>query len=420
MKKARVWTIFVLAAVMLFATACSTQAPSAPAATTPAAQEAQPAQPSAAPAAPAEESTDASEGLDGTVSFGVTTALTGTNVMLGEFITTGAELAAEQINQSGGILGKELVLVFEDEVDNLQSSVNAMTKLMANDELSGLFGSTYSSYCLAALPILSENKIPMFTGGTSANFMLPENENPYLWQPCMSDDMTGMIMAKVVQDTFQASNPAILYVTDSFGTGLKDNIVAELAKLGITVDEANIYGAAVDEKNFTPIITQVQASGVDCFISINHETPAALICQQVQAAGLDIPLLGSATVATSVCYELAGDAFNGWYTVTEFVSSVDTEVGKNFVAAYEAKYGKKPDTSVAIAYDSVMLFKEACELAGTTTDREAINNAMQQIKDFQGVMTNYSYYGNCCLSSSKYLTVNENGEAKMLDTIVVR
>ncbi len=356
--------------------------------------------------------------FDGTVTFGVTTVMTGTNIMVGDYINNGAELAAEEINANGGILGKELKLVFEDEVDNLQASVNAMTKLTNNKDVVSFFGSTYSSYCIAASPMLLEKKVPMFSGGTSANIV--KENNPYMWQACLTDDKTGEVMAKVMTETLESKNPAIMYITDSFGTGLKDETVKALEELGITVSESKIFGCGADEKNFTPIIAQIANSDADCLLSINHETQAALICQQVEAAGIDIPLIASATVTSAVCRTNAGSSADGWYSVSEWATNVPTEVGKRFEEAYIKKYNAQPDPSAVIAYDSILLFKEACEIANTTTDKEAINDAISKIKDFPGAMSVYSYYGNSCLSSSKYLTINRDGEAHVLDIIKVR
>jgi len=114
--------------------------------------------------------------FDGTVTFGAVAPLSGTNVMVGDFVKNGILLAQKHINERGGILGKELKIVFEDEVDNLQASVNAMTKLMNYPDVVAFFGSTYSAYCIAAFPVVLQKKITMFAGGSSAN--IPKEKIP--------------------------------------------------------------------------------------------------------------------------------------------------------------------------------------------------------------------------------------------------
>ncbi|HCA29396.1 MAG TPA: hypothetical protein DEP23_07450, partial [Ruminococcaceae bacterium] len=90
----------------------------------------------------------------------------------------------------------------------------------------------------------------------------------------MTDDQSGILLAKAATENLGMKNPAILYSTESFGTGLKDQTLAALKNLGIEVPEKNLFGFVVDEKNFTPLITQIQNSGCDGLIAIGHQMPA--------------------------------------------------------------------------------------------------------------------------------------------------
>lgn len=372
------------------------------------------------PAAPANSGTPSSTPaqstkLEGSVTFGVVAPITGTNKMVGEYVVNGTKLAVDEINKNGGILGKELKIVYEDEVDNLQASVNAMTKIMNYPEVVAFFGSTYSQNCIAAAPVVLEKKMTMFAGGSSAN--IPKLNNPYIWQARMTDDNSGKLLAKAATQNLKMKNPAILYSTDSFGTGLQNQTVAALKDLGITVKESNLYGFATDEKNYTPLISRIQNSGADGIIAIANQMPAALICQQVEASGYDKPLLGSSSWASAVCRQNAGASANGWNAVADWTVEVATDSGKKFEQAYQAAYKKESDMPAVTAYDSIMLFKKACEIAKTTTDKEAINNALKQIKDYPGAMSTYTAGDNRCFSTSQFLTLNKNGKATMVDTV---
>lgn len=357
-----------------------------------------------------------SPATDGTVTFGITAPLSGTNKMNGDYIMNAANLAAEKINAEGGILGKELVLVAEDEVDNMQASVNAMTKLANNPDVMAFFGSSSSSNDIGVSPIVAEKKVTMFAAGSSAN--IPEENNDYMWQVRTTDDKSGRRIAEAAVNELGMKNPAIMYSTESFGTGLKDNIVAGLAELGITVSESNLYGYTTDDKNFAPIITQIQNSDVDGLIGVAmSQLQAAMICQQVDAAGLDLPMIGGNSFCTAVCRDNAGSSADGWYAIADWTSEVSTPNGKAFEDAYREAYGAPSDYISATCYDAILLFKEACEIANTTTDREAINEALKQIKDFEGVMTTYNYQENHCLASNQMLVQNQEGLAVMLSLI---
>jgi ABC-type branched-subunit amino acid transport system substrate-binding protein len=316
-------------------------------------------------------------------------------------------------------LGKELKIVFEDEVDNLQASVNAMTKLMNYPEVVAFFGSTYSAYCIAASPIILQNKITMFAGGSSAN--IPKENNPYVWQVRMTDDQSGVLMAKAAQ-AVGMKNPAILHIADSFGTGLMTQTVSALKTLGIEVPESNVYAHNPDEKQFSPILTQILNSDADGLIGISHQMPASVICMQASAAGIDIPLLGSSSFASVVCRETAKEAADGWMGVADWTPDVTTPAGKAFSEAYRAEFQGQPDSDMpaVTAYDSLILFAEACKLANTTTDREAINNALYKIKAYDGAMSTYTYNDNHCFSTSQFLTVNDKGRAVLKEVVQTR
>ena len=260
----------------------------------------------------------------------------------------------------------------------------------------------------------------MFAGGSSAN--IPKEKNPYVWQVRMTDDQSGLLMAKAASQVIGMKNPAILHIADSFGTGLMEQTVSALKTLGVEVSEKNIYAHNPDEKQFSPILTQIINSDVDGLIGISHQMPAAVICMQATASGIDIPLLGSSSFASVVCRVTAKEASDGLMGVADWTPDVTTPEGKAFAEAYRAEYKGQPDSDMpaVTAYDSLMLFAEACKIANTTTDREAINNALQKIKAYKGAMSTYTYNDNHCFSTSQFLTVNENGLAVLKEVVYTR
>jgi branched-chain amino acid transport system substrate-binding protein len=260
----------------------------------------------------------------------------------------------------------------------------------------------------------------MFAGGSSAN--IPKENNPYVWQVRMTDDQSGLLLAKAATEAIGMKNPAILYIAESFGTGLMTQTVDALKKLGIDVPEKNLYAHNPDEKQFSPILTQIIASDVDGLIGISHQMPAAVITMQATAAGIDIPLLGSSSFASVVCRETAKEAADGWMGVADWTPDVTTPEGKAFAESYREEYKGQPDSDMpaVTAYDSLMLFAEACKIANTTTDREAINDALYKIDGYKGAMSTYTYNDNHCFSTSQFLTINENQRAVLKEVVYTR
>ncbi|HIU87378.1 MAG TPA: ABC transporter substrate-binding protein [Candidatus Avilachnospira avistercoris] len=351
-----------------------------------------------------------------TVNIGLVASQSGSNKTIGQFVINGVELAIEEINANGGVLGKQLSLVIEDEGENSQSAVNATQKLLARDDISAIMGPTTSSYCLAVSPFVLEHEIPFMAGGSSAN--IPLEQNPYVWQNRMTDDQSGLIMARACVDVLGIKNPAIIYSTESFGTGLKDQTVAALSEMGVEVDENNIYGFNADERQFQPILTQILNSDVDGLIAACHTNPASLIVVQANDVGLELPCIGSNAFSSIVCREAAKELADGWYSITDWTENGQEGRGKEFAEAYRAKYGEESDLVSVSAYDQVYILANAIETAGSA-DPQKINDALGQISDFDGAMSVYTYHDTHCLATSQLLTVNEDTLSVLVEKISI-
>lgn len=350
------------------------------------------------------------------ITIGLVAAQSGSNKTIGQFVINGAELAIEEINANGGVLGKQLKLVIEDEGESSQTAVNATNKLLSRSDISAIMGSTSSSYCLAASPFIAEKQIPYMAGGSSAN--IPKEENPYMWQNRMTDDQSGLIMAKAYVEKLGLKNPAIMYSTESFGTGLKDQTVAALKELGIEVSESNIYGFNADEKQFSPILSQIQNSDVDGIIAACHTNPASLIVVQSKDVGIELPCIGSNAFSSIVCRQAAKELADGWYSITDWTENGQTGRAQEFAEAYRAKYNEESDLVAVSAYDQVYLLANAIETAGSAAP-QAINEAMGKTTGFEGAMSIYTFHETHCLSTSQALTINEETKSVLVEKITV-
>ena len=205
-------------------------------------------------------------------------------------------------------------------------------------------------------------------------------------------------MADIAMNELNMKNPAVLYTTASSTTIQKDNFVKAMEAKGNAVPEKNIYGAPENESNFSSIINQILNSGVDGLVVMGvSEAWDVALAQQLQSAGCDIPLMGSSSFASAPFIEVAREAANGWYTIADWSPNIlegDLDVpdqAVNFEKRYEELFDGMSAMQSAWGYDCVYLFKEACERAGTTEDREKINEAMKDT-DMQGANNYYKNY----------------------------
>ena len=347
-----------------------------------------------------------------TVKIGLVTAVTGSNSLVGEETIEGAQLAIDQINNAGGVNGQNLELVTADEVDNLEMSVLATQELLSNEEISAIIGTMYSTYSIAAMPSVAEVGMPYVTMSASVGIM--EENNPYTWQARPVDSALGIIMADFAVNTLGCSKPAIMHSTSSTFTSEAEHLIAAFENNGVEITDANVFGFPEEESNYTPYISQIIDGDFDCLIALANQNPAAIICQQVQAAGLsseDMPLIGSTSFSSSVCLTNAGSAANGWYAVSDWIPGGSNETGIAFEQAYLEANPHRPSSDLAsvAAYDSVYIIAEAMRIAGSNTDREAINNAMQEI-DFEGALSYFSYHDDHSFANVMNLSQNIDGE----------
>lgn len=402
--------LLVMALIVAMFGGCAPQATS----------EAPPAQaPTAAPAQPAEgQAAPAEEG--GVIRIGVIAPVTGTNKLVGEYTLNGVKLAQEEINAAGGILGHQIELVIGDEVDNLQDSVNATTMLLSEDDISVIIGSLYSQYCIAVMPSVLDAKIPYFASGSSSG--VSKEKNPYTWQVRPVDTFQGVTLANFAVNTLGMKNPALMFSTQSTFASLSEQVQIALKDMGIQITDKNLFGFPEEETNYAPYFAQILAGGYDGIIAMSNQMPSALICQQAEIAGVDpavLPCLGSTSFCSNVCITNAGSAANGWYSVADWVPGGATDTGAAFEKAYVAKYGQPSDLPAATFYDAMHVIKQACEIAGSI-DREAINTALGQIKNYPGAISAFSSFEDHVFATALGITQNVDQKPQMVDAVTFR
>ncbi|MGI6083950.1 MAG: ABC transporter substrate-binding protein [Acetivibrionales bacterium] len=374
----------VLLVVMILFTACSTTPP----------QESKTPSPSPTASQPGEPSTGsgniAKPGDESKVYVGVVAAQTGTNSATGQMSFNGAELAAEQINAAGGINGKKVELVRADEIDNLDASVNATSRLLSDERISAIIGSQYSQNCIAVMPQILEAKMPFFALGS--NDAISKEKNPYVWQPRNFDAGNAVILATYGLNELGIKNPVVLCSTLPNSQGPGQAVRDWYAEKGYPVTNDRYFEYNEEEKNFAPIITQIRESGADGLYTFGNQNPLTLISTAIADNGLEIPRLANAVVTSNIIIDNAGKAADGWYSTSDWAYTLDTKVGQEFEKAYYAKYKQHTEGPTAYSYDSLYLLKEAMEIAGDCYDRDAINDAIYKIKGYEGVLGTYNTF----------------------------
>ena len=348
------------------------------------------------------------------IKIGEFASLTGKEATFGVSSDEGTVLGVEQINSTGGVLGKKLELLKEDDLSKAGEAATAVNKLISRDGVVAILGEVASSRSLEAAPICQQSKIPMIS---------PSSTNPkvtqtgdYIFRVCFIDPFQGTVMANFATTTLKAKKVAIFTdVKSDYSIGLaKFFKEGFLAKGGQITAELTYSGG---DKDFKAQLTEIKSGGPDAVFVPGYYTDVALICIQAKQLNLSAPLFGGDGWESDQLVKIGQDAVEGDYFSTHYAPDEDTPQSKGFVAAYEKKFnGKAPDAMAALGYDSVMLLADAIKRAGST-DGAKVRDALAATKDYQGVTGQTSINAQRDATKPAVILQVKDGKFKYIETV---
>jgi branched-chain amino acid transport system substrate-binding protein len=308
-------------------------------------------------------------------------SLTGTTATFGTSTKNGVDLAIDEINKAGGVLGKQIRIVVEDDQGKPEEAQTVVTKLITSDKVVAILGEVASSRTLAAAPVAQQNKIPLVT---------PSSTNPkvtqigdYIFRTCFIDPFQGLVMAKFATNTLKAKRVAILRdIKNDYSVGLADVFVENFKKMGgaIVADQSYSEG----DTDFSAQLTAMKDTKPEAIFVPGYYTEVGLIARQARKLGLTMPLLGGDGWDSPKLWEIGGEALNGTYYSNHTSMDDPNPVIQKFVSDYKARFGEAPDSLGANAYDSAKIMVDAIKRAGST-DPAKLRDALAQTKNFPGL-----------------------------------
>ncbi len=329
--------------------------------------------------------------------------LTGDAASYGVSTKNGAEIAVEEINAAGGVEGKQLELLFEDDECDEQKSVNAYSTLM-DQGINVLVGSVTSACSIAVSGESSQDGILQITPSGSAKEC---TATPNAFRICFTDPLQGQVMAEYIQQQ-GLSKAAVIYNNgDEYSKGIHDAFVAKFTELGgeIAADESFTTG----DVDFKTQLTKIKGSGADCLFLPFYYTEVAYVSEQAASLGLELPMFGC-DGWDGVIKQLNGDTTNieGGTFLTPFVPTDSDEKIQEFVKKYNEKFGADPDQFAADGYDAIYAIKLAVEQTGGDLSNEALIDAMTKIT-LSGLTGDMTFDENGEPNKSAKVAVIENG-----------
>ena len=316
----------------------------------------------------------------GSVKIGEFASLTGKEAAFGQSSHKGTQLAIDELNAGGGLLGKPIEFVYEDNRSTPGESATIAKKLITRDKVHAILGEVASGRSLEAAPIAQANKIPMISP-SSTNPKVTETGD-YIFRVCFTDPFQGRLLAEFAKRSLKASNIAIFSdVSAPYSVGLaqyaREAIVGGGGKI---VSEQKYTGG---DKDFRAQLTSIKSSQPEAILVPGYYTDVGLIVSQARQLGINVPLFGGDGWEAPELLQIAGKALEGTYYSTHFSSDNTDPLAQKFVAAFKAKYNETPDAMAALGYDAVMVLADAIKRAGST-DGTKIRDALAATRDFPG------------------------------------
>ncbi len=299
-----------------------------------------------------------------TIQIGFFGDLTGPTFNFGLSAKNGVLMAADEINQAGGINGHQLDVVIEDDKGSPEEAAQSAGKLIDRYKVVAIIGAGASGNSLAAAPKAQAAHVPLIAP-SSTNPAVTQSGD-YIFRACFIDAFQGEVMAKFAAQTLKAKKAAILLDFNSpYSRGLTEFFELSFAKLEghIVVKQSYSQGDA----DYRGQLSAIKAADPDVIYIPGYYGDVAIIAKQARQLGLTIPLLGADGWDAPELWELGGDALNGSYISNHYSAEDPAETIQKFVQAYRQRYGNlTPDAHAALAYDALRFLAEAIQKAGTT------------------------------------------------------
>jgi len=316
------------------------------------------------------------------IPIGVYGALTGGEAAFGQATVQGVKLAAEEINNAGGVLGgRKIKLLIEDDQGKAEEAASAVTKLITRDNVLGVIGENSSNQSLAAAPICQANGVPMISpSSTNPNVT---KKGDFIFRVCFTDPYQGKALAAFVGNNLHAKTAAILKDNkNDYSVGLAEFFAKEfIAHGGKIVAEQSYSGG---DTEFRPQLTTIKQAKPDVLFLPGFYTDVGQIAIQARDLAINVPMVGGDGWDSPTVIEIGGKSIDGSYFSDHYFVGDPRPNVQRFVAAIKQRYGHNPEANAALGYDALRILANAIDKAGSL-DKKKIRDNIASTSSYDGV-----------------------------------
>lgn len=298
-------------------------------------------------------------GEKGTIKIAAIAPMTGESAKMGEDMSRAVQLAVDQWNAKGGVLGKKIELLIEDDRADPKDAVSVASKVISQGVV-GVVGHFNSSCTIPASNLYNEAGIVMVTPA-STNPMVTDRGYPEVFRTCGRDDQQGKVEADFAANVLKVARVAILHDKTTYGQGLADEFKKNLPS---SVEVLVYEGITRGDKDFSAILTRVKGSVPDLLMFGGLYGEGGLLTKQMKDLGLKCSFLSGDGVYDSEFIRIAGNAAEGAY-VSYAPSAESIPSAQVFLKAFRARWPEVGPYSL-FAYDAANIILTAIQEVGST------------------------------------------------------
>ena len=325
----------------------------------------------------------AASGAEDTVTLAVVSPVTGDSAEYGIHFNVGAQMAADKINEAGGINGKQVVLKSFDSKNDAKEAAEVARLICQDKTILATIGNFSSTCCMATAPIYEENKTVQIS--PSAGLIDFPRVGPYNFSTTgVQENDGGFLMNRVINEKMGAKSVAIVYTNNDYGLNMLSYMTQEAEADGVVITDTEAIASG--EKDFTAIVSKMRQTEPEAVAIVGSYNEVANCVKQIRQVGWDVPVAISGSALTDQLVELLGNDVNGIYSNIAFVASDNTPETKEFNEEFTKRANMPPSFHSISTYDMVMLVCDAAIQCGDNLNRETLKDAIQSYKGFDGLM----------------------------------
>lgn len=344
--------------------------------------------------------------------FGVSAPMTGPRALLGKYTKQGVDMAVEEVNAGGGVLGKPISVVFEDDQgDNPNAAINSVSRLMNVHKVPVIIGPHFSVAQLATQKAYCDGAHISITGASGVP--VTENGCNFVIRVRGSDNLQGKALVAYALEHLKAKKIGVLSINDDFGKGGAGRVLAALKDSGVTPVAVESHNP--QDTDFSAQLARLRDAGAELVILWTHDNESALIVRQARQYGLPMKFAGSTSLSQPSFIKLSGPTGEGVISASDFIVANPDERVQAFVKKFRDRYKADPELYAATYYDAVKLAAQTINAAGST-DAKKIREEFSKLNT-PGVLATYKCQANGDCNHQTNIVEIKKGEPALLTTV---